>query len=148
MDNSKLADLLFPDVKSSPEDVEKRFPQRELPDGACVTRIGPSPTGFVHLGNLYNALIGERVAHQSGGVFYLRIEDTDNKREVEGAVETLINAMDYFGINFDEGAVADGDNGNYGPYRQRQRRDIYHVFAKRARRTFQIDPKLKLNTTA
>lgn len=130
MDNSKLADLLFPDVKSSPEDVEKRFPQRELPDGACVTRIGPSPTGFVHLGNLYNALIGERVAHQSGGVFYLRIEDTDNKREVEGAVETLINAMDYFGINFDEGAVADGDNGNYGPYRQRQRRDIYHVFAK------------------
>lgn len=130
MDNSKLADLLFPDVKSSPEEVEQRFPQRELPDGACVTRIGPSPTGFVHLGNLYNALIGERVAHQSDGVFYLRIEDTDNKREVEGAVETLINAMDYFGINFDEGAVADGDNGNYGPYRQRQRRDIYHVFAK------------------
>ena len=110
--------------------MEKRFPERDLPEGACVTRIGPSPTGFVHLGNLYNALIGERIAHQSGGVFYLRIEDTDNKREVEGAVETVINAMNYFGVNFDEGAVSEGDNGAYGPYRQRQRKDIYHVFAK------------------
>ena len=130
MDNLQLADILFPDVTASPEDMEKRFPERDLPEGACVTRIGPSPTGFVHLGNLYNALIGERIAHQSGGVFYLRIEDTDNKREVEGAVETVINAMNYFGVNFDEGAVSDGDNGNYGPYRQRQRKDIYHVFAK------------------
>lgn len=130
MDNSKLAKLLFPDVTLTPEDMEKQFPQRDLPENACVTRIGPSPTGFVHLGNLYNALIGERVAHQSGGVFYLRIEDTDNKREVEGAVETLINAMRYFGVDFDEGAVSDGDNGSYGPYRQRQRREIYHVFAK------------------
>lgn len=130
MDNLQLADILFPDVTASPEDMEKRFPERSLPDGACVTRIGPSPTGFVHLGNLYNALIGERIAHQSGGVFYLRIEDTDNKREVEGAVETVINAMNYFGVHFDEGAVSDGDNGSYGPYRQRQRKDIYHVFAK------------------
>lgn len=130
MDNSKLAELLFPDATLTPEDMEKRFPQRDLPENACVTRIGPSPTGFVHLGNLYNALIGERVAHQSGGVFYLRIEDTDNKREVEGAVETLINAMHYFGVDFDEGAVSDGDNGCYGPYYQRQRREIYHVFAK------------------
>lgn len=130
MDNLQLADILFPDVTASPEDMEKRFPERDLPEGACVTRIGPSPTGFVHLGNLYNALIGERIAHQSGGVFYLRIEDTDNKREVEGAVETVINAMNYFGVHFDEGAVSDGDNGSYGPYRQRQRKDIYHVFAK------------------
>lgn len=130
MDNLQLADILFPDVTASPEDMEKRFPERSLPEGACVTRIGPSPTGFVHLGNLYNALIGERIAHQSGGVFYLRIEDTDNKREVEGAVETVINAMNYFGVHFDEGAVSDGDNGSYGPYRQRQRKDIYHVFAK------------------
>lgn len=130
MDYNALADLLFPDVTDKPEDMEKRFPPRELPKGACVTRIGPSPTGFVHLGNLYNALIGERLAHQSGGVFYLRIEDTDNKREVEGAVETVINAMNYFGVNFDEGAVSSGDNGYYGPYRQRQREKIYHVFAK------------------
>ncbi len=130
MDYIRLADILFPDVTASPEDMEQKFPPRSLPEGACVTRIGPSPTGFVHLGNLYNALIGERLAHQSNGVFYLRIEDTDNKREVEGAVETVINAMNYFGVNFDEGAVSNGDNGSYGPYRQRQRKDIYHVFAK------------------
>lgn len=130
MDYNALANLLFPDVTAQPEDMENRFPQRELPAGACVTRIGPSPTGFVHLGNLYNALIGERLAHQSNGVFYLRIEDTDNKREVEGAVETVISAMSYFGVNFDEGAVSGGDNGCYGPYRQRQREEIYHVFAK------------------
>ena len=130
MDNNALAQLLFPDVTETREDAEKRFPARQLPEGACVTRIGPSPTGFVHLGNLYNAIIAERIAHQSGGVFYLRIEDTDNKREVEGAVETLINAMNYFGVKFDEGATADGDNGAYGPYRQRQRKDIYQVFAK------------------
>lgn len=129
MDYNSLANLLFPDVTDNPDDMEKRFPERNLPERACVTRIGPSPTGFVHLGNLYNALIGERLAHQSGGVFYLRIEDTDNKREVEGAVETVINAMSYFGVNFDEGAVSGGDNGSYGPYRQRQRKEIYHVFA-------------------
>ena len=130
MDYKALAQLLFPDVTATAEELESRFPKRNLPEGACVTRIGPSPTGFVHLGNLYNAIIAERIAHQSNGVFYLRIEDTDNKREVEGAVETLINAMNYFGVQFDEGAVADGDNGNYGPYRQRQRKEIYHVFAK------------------
>jgi glutamyl-tRNA synthetase len=131
MDNFALAKLLFPDVTASPEDMEAKYPQRDLPEGAFVTRIGPSPTGFVHLGNLYNAIIAERIAHQSGGVFYLRIEDTDNKREVEGAVETLINAMEYFGVHFDEGATAEGDNGAYGPYRQRQRAGIYHVFAKK-----------------
>ncbi len=131
MDFSKLAELLFPKSTSTPEEIEARFPVRTLPENACVTRIGPSPTGFVHLGNLYNAVIGERIAHQSGGVFYLRIEDTDSKREVEGAVETLIRAMNYFGVSFDEGAAADGDNGIYGPYRQSRRREIYHVFAKK-----------------
>lgn len=130
MDNKALANLLFPDVELSPDDIERKFPPRSLGEGACVTRIGPSPTGFVHLGNLFNAIIAERLAHQSGGVFYLRIEDTDNKREVEGAVETIINAMAYFDVIFDEGATRDGDKGNYGPYRQRMRRDIYHVFAK------------------
>ena len=130
MDYNVLAELLFPESTLTREDIEARYPERDLPEGAFVTRIGPSPTGFVHLGNLYNAVIAERIAHQSGGVFYLRIEDTDSKREVEGAVETLINAMAYFGVTFDEGATADGDNGKYGPYRQRQRKEIYHVFAK------------------
>ncbi len=130
MDYNALAELLFPESTLTREDIEARYPERDLPEDAFVTRIGPSPTGFVHLGNLYNAVIAERIAHQSGGVFYLRIEDTDSKREVEGAVETLINAMAYFGVTFDEGATADGDNGKYGPYRQRQRKEIYHVFAK------------------
>lgn len=131
MDYNKLASLLFPEVSETVEDLEKKFPKRELPEGANITRIGPSPTGFVHLGNLYNAIIGERLAHQSNGTFYLRIEDTDNKREVEGAVNTIITSMDYFGIHFDEGATADGDNGAYGPYRQRQRKEIYHIVAKK-----------------
>ncbi len=130
MDYNALAELLFPETKLTADDMETRFPKRVLPENACVTRIGPSPTGFVHLGNLYNAIIAERLAHQSGGVFYLRIEDTDNKREVEGAVDTVINSMAFYGVIFDEGAVSDGDNGNYGPYRQRQRKEIYHVFAK------------------
>lgn len=130
MDCKELALLLFPDTKQTREDMEKRFPERTLPEGAFVTRIGPSPTGFVHLGNLYNAIIAERLAHRSGGVFYLRIEDTDDKREVEGAVEKIISSMAFYGVMFDEGATAEGDNGAYGPYRQRQRREIYHVFAK------------------
>lgn len=130
MNFDELADLLFPNIATTREDMEQKFLERELPQGANVTRIGPSPTGFVHLGNLYNAIIGERLAHQSNGIFYLRIEDTDNKREIPGAVSTIINTMEYFGVNFDEGAVVEGDNGSYGPYRQRQRRDIYQTFAK------------------
>ena len=128
--DQKLADLLFPEIEKKPADYESLYPPRQLKDGACVTRIGPSPTGFVHLGNLYNAIIGERLAHQSGGVFYLRIEDTDAKREVEGAVEMILSAMDYFGIRFDEGATADSYTGEYGPYRQRMRKEIYQCFAK------------------
>ena len=89
MDNNKLAELLFPHIDKTPEYYENLYPERNLGEGAKVTRIGPSPTGFVHLGNLYNAIIGERLAHQSGGVFYLRVEDTDAKREVEGAVELV-----------------------------------------------------------
>lgn len=130
MNTNELADLLFPHIVTTREDMEKRFPERDLPQGANVTRIGPSPTGFVHLGNLYNAIIAERLAHQSDGVFYLRIEDTDHKREVPGAVSTIIDAMAYFGVKFDEGAVVEGDHGSYGPYRQRQRKDIYQTFAK------------------
>lgn len=131
MDYQALADLLFPDVTETPEQVEARFPKRELPEGAVVTRMAPSPTGFVHLGNLVQGMISERMAHQSGGVLFLRVEDTDAKREVPGAVEVLIHSLAHYNIRFDEGATIDGDSGIYGPYRQRQRAAIYHVFAKK-----------------
>ena len=127
---SVLAELLFPHVSETPEDLEARFPVRNLPEGAVVTRMAPSPTGFVHLGNLVQGLVAERMAHQSGGVLFLRVEDTDAKREVPGAVEVLINTLKHYGIHFDEGAAVDGDFGAYGPYRQRQRAAIYHVYAK------------------
>ena len=131
MDYQALADLLFPDVTDTPEALEERFPARQVPEGAVVTRMAPSPTGFVHLGNLVQGLTSERMAHQSGGVLFLRVEDTDAKREVPGAVEVLINTLKHYGICFDEGATMDGDNGIYGPYHQRQRADIYHVYAKK-----------------
>ena len=131
MDYLKLADLLFPNVKETPEDIEARYPERDLPEGAKVTRIAPSPTGFFHFGGLFPATVCERLAHQSGGVFYLRIEDTDSKREVEGAAAFITKILDYYGIRFDEGVTADGDKGEYGPYTQSKRVDIYHVFAKK-----------------
>ena len=131
MDYQALAQLLFPDITTTPEELEARFPQRNLPEGAVVTRMAPSPTGFVHLGNLVQGLTSERMAHQSGGVLFLRVEDTDAKREVPGAVEVLINTLKHYGIHFDEGATMDEDIGLYGPYRQRQRAEIYHVYAKK-----------------
>ena len=131
MDYQALADLLFPDVTETPEEVEARFPKRQVREGAVITRMAPSPTGFVHLGNLVQGLTSERMAHQSGGVLFLRVEDTDAKREVPGAVEVLINTLKHYGIAFDEGATIDGDSGDYGPYRQRQRAALYHVFAKK-----------------
>ncbi len=131
MDTKALAQLLFPKVTQTPEEVEAKYPLRALPEGAVVTRMAPSPTGFIHLGHLVQGLISERMAHQSGGVLFLRIEDTDAKREVPGAVEILIDSLKYYGIIFDEGATKEGDSGLYGPYRQRQRAEIYHVFAKK-----------------
>ncbi len=131
MDYQALADLLFPHVTETPEEVEARFPRRDLPEGAVVSRMAPSPTGFVHLGNLVQGMISERMTHQSGGVLFLRVEDTDAKREVPGAIEVLIDTLAHYGIQFDEGATHTGDSGNYGPYRQRQRAAIYHVFAKK-----------------
>ena len=130
MDYNRLAELLFPHIDKTPEDYEAMFPKRDLPEGAMVTRLGPSPTGFIHLGNLYGAFVDERLAHQSGGTFYLRIEDTDDKRYVEGAVETIITSLKFFDINFDEGALLDGETGNYGPYYQSQRGEIYQCFVK------------------
>ena len=130
MDYQALAQLLFPEVTETPAEVEARFPARDLPEGAVVSRAAPSPTGFVHLGNLVQGLTSERMSHQSGGVMFLRVEDTDAKREVPGAVETLIRVLRHYHIEFDEGATEDGDRGAYGPYRQRQRAAIYHVYAK------------------
>ena len=128
MDLEKLANALIPDENlKQPSEYETVYPLRDLPKGAEVTRIAPSPTGFMHIGNLYVALANERIAHQSGGVFYLRIEDTDDKRKVEGAVEVVHKSLRYFGVNFDEGADKCGE---YGPYYQRQRAEIYHAFAK------------------
>ena len=131
MDTLALANLLFPDVTMTPQELEEKYPPRNLPEGAVITRMAPSPTGFVHLGNLVQGLTSERMAHQSGGVLFLRVEDTDAKREVPGAVEVLIDTLKHYGIHFDEGATHEGDNGIYGPYRQRQRADIYHVYAKK-----------------
>ena len=131
MNYQALAELLFPNVTDTAESLEARFPIRQLPDGAVVTRMAPSPTGFVHLGNLVQGLTAERMAHQSGGILFLRVEDTDAKREVPGAVEVLINTLKHYGIHFDEGASIDGDIGDYGPYRQRQRAAINHVYAKK-----------------
>ncbi|MBR0473815.1 MAG: glutamate--tRNA ligase, partial [Erysipelotrichaceae bacterium] len=130
MDYQKLADLIYPNLEHDTQYYEDMFPERDLPKGAQVLRTAPSPTGFIHLGNLYGALADERVAHQSNGVFYLRIEDTDLKRKVEGAVETIISVFDYFKIRFDEGAEVE-PMGKYGPYYQRQRAEIYQTFAKK-----------------
>lgn len=130
MDNKKMAELLFPDIDKTPQYYEELYPDRKLKEGARVTRLGPSPTGFIHLGNLFGAITDERLAHRSGGVFFLRIEDTDNKREVEGAVDIIINTLRYFGVEFDEGALSDGEKGDYGPYRQRERAEIYQTYAK------------------
>ena len=135
MDFNYLAELLFPNITDLPADIEAKYPPRQLPEGAKVTRFAPSPTGFVHFGGLFPSTVGERLAHQSGGVFYLRIEDTDAKREVEGAAEGLIKTLAKYGINFDEGAILD-ENGNicdcgaYGPYKQSLRGHIYQAYAK------------------
>ena len=136
MDYNYLSELLFPQIKTTPEDMEARYPARDLPEGAKVTRFAPSPTGFVHFGGLFPSTVAERLAHQSGGVIFLRIEDTDAKREVEGAAESLIRTLATYGIEFDEGAILDDDGkicdkGAYGPYKQSMRGEIYQTFAKK-----------------
>ena len=93
MDTKFLANLLFPQVTDTPESLEEKYPLRQVPEGAVITRMAPSPTGFVHLGNLVQGLTSERMAHKSGGVLFLRVEDTDAKREVPGAVEVLIDTL-------------------------------------------------------
>lgn len=129
MDYKALAERLLPGEYPDLEFYEKMYPPRDLPKGAQVTRLAPSPTGFIHLGNLFSATADERLAHQNGGVLYLRIEDTDLKRKVDGAVEAVISALKYFDIKFDEGAEIGGDD-TYAPWYQRQRADIYRAFVK------------------
>lgn len=132
MDLNKLASALITDDDLLPcEEYEKIYPERVKGEKAEVTRLAPSPTGFIHLGNLYSALADERCAHTTDGVFYLRIEDTDEKRKVDGAVESVIRSLKYFGIDFDEGAEINSPLNNYGPYYQRQRAKIYRAFVKR-----------------
>jgi len=130
MSYKELANLLFPDVKETIPYYEAKFPKRNLKEGALVTRMAPSPTGFIHIGNLYGAFVDERLAHLSDGVFMLRIEDTDEKRKVEGAVEAIISSFEFYGLSFDEGVNINGETGDYGPYYQSMRKEIYHCVAK------------------
>lgn len=131
----KMAELLFPQITGTPADIEARYPARQLPEGAKVTRLAPSPTGYIHIGSVYQAMIDERLAHQSGGVFYLRIEDTDARREVSGAAEAVLHTLEAYGIRPDEGMTLDADGklvnrGAYGPYKQSERAEIYQTYAK------------------
>ncbi|MBQ6622096.1 MAG: glutamate--tRNA ligase [Mogibacterium sp.] len=131
MTSMELAERIYGEITMTAADYEAMYPARALPEGAKVTRLGPSPTGFIHLGNLYGAFVDERLAHQSGGVFYLRIEDTDDKRFVENAVETIITSLEFFDIRFDEGVTQTGDIGAYGDYTQSHRGPVYRTFAKK-----------------
>ncbi len=130
MDYKELANLIFPDAKPISY-YEEKYPVRDLPEGAIVSRFAPSPTGFVHIGGLYQALCARMAAHQSGGVFFLRIEDTDQKREVENGIEGIIDSLKDFDMSPDEGMISQTEEvGNYGPYKQSDRKDIYQSFAK------------------
>ncbi|GAA0766666.1 glutamate--tRNA ligase family protein [Clostridium subterminale] len=126
-----LANTIFPDIDKEPEYYISKYPKRNLKEGAKVTRYAPSPTGFQHIGGVFSALIDERIATQGEGVFYLRIEDTDQKREVAGAIKDTINTMHKFGLDFTEGMTGDNTSkGEYGPYRQSEREEIYKTFAR------------------
>jgi glutamyl-tRNA synthetase len=129
MDYKKLADFIFPNITKTIEDYEKEYPER--PEGTVVTRYAPSPTGFMHIGNFYSVVIDYVIAKRSNGVFYLRNEDTDQAREVEGAVEYIMHVLHHYGLDPDEYEIKDGETkGNYGPYIQSERKDIYKCFIK------------------
>lgn len=130
-DYEKLAELLFPQIDKTPEYYENLYPKRDLKEGAVVTRFAPSPTGYLHFGGLYAASAEKMAANSSDGVFFLRIEDTDKKREVENGVDAIVNGLNYFGISADEGVTGNNsEKGNYGPYTQSKRAEIYQTFAK------------------
>lgn len=130
-DNLKLAELLFPDITKTPADMEEMFPPRNLKEGARVTRLAPSPTGFLHFGNLFAGMVAYKTAKVSDGIFFVRVEDTDQKRKVEGAIKVMLDGLEAFDVVADEGVVGEEiEKGNYGPYYQSKRKDIYHVYAK------------------
>ena len=130
MTYKELADLIFPNVKEI-NYYEEKYPERNLEEGAVVTRFAPSPTGFVHIGGLYQALVARTVAKKTNGVFFLRVEDTDQKREVENGVTGIVNSLKDFDMGPDEGMISDTEEiGNYGPYKQSLRKDIYQSYAK------------------
>ena len=132
MDYKKLADLLYPNVDKTIDYYTNKYPKRDLPDGAEVTRIAPSPTGFLHLGTAYGALIDSLTAYKTNGVYYMRLEDTDQKREIENAGQIAYDMLCYYEIKPDEGYAGDNapEVGIYGSYVQSQRLEIYHTFAK------------------
>ena len=130
-DTNKLAELLFPDVTGTVAELEEKYPERNLKEGARVTRFAPSPTGYLHIGGLFGALVDVLTARATGGVAYLRVEDTDKKREIDDGVSAIINGFNSFSIDFDEGVTGfNTEKGDYGPYTQSQRAEIYHIVAK------------------
>lgn len=132
MTNKEMADILFPNIDKTPEDYEKMYPERNIKEGAIVSRYAPSPTGFVHMGALFASFIERKMARQTDGIFYLRIEDTDGKRSIENGVSMIIQDLSNYGITFDEGMVSETEwKGQYGPYIQSARREIYHTYIKR-----------------
>jgi len=131
MTNKELADLMYPNITETIEDYEIKYPKRNLPEGAVVSRYAPSPTGFVHMGNMLSCFIENKLPEQTNGVFYLRIEDTDQKREIENGIDNIVNAIKVLGLNYNEGVISNGvQKGAYGPYIQSERKGIYDVFAK------------------
>ena len=130
MTNQELADLIFPNITKTPSDYETMYPDRNLGEGAKVVRFAPSPTGFMHIGNMMSATINYVLARSSGGVFYLRNEDTDQARSVEGAIEFIYHTLNHYGINPQEYEFKGKTVGNYGPYIQSERIDIYHAYIK------------------
>ena len=130
-DTLKMAELLLPNIKNTPDYYENLYPARNLPEGARVVRIAPSPTGYLHLGTLFAALVNRITATSTGGIFYTRIEDTDKKREISGGIEDIIDGLNRFGITIDEGFVSgEEQKGDYGPYKQSERAEIYQTYVK------------------
>lgn len=131
MDYKDLAELIFPDAKDA-SFYEEKYPRRNLKEGAVVTRYAPSPTGFVHIGGIFQCIIAKLVSKKTDGLFFLRIEDTDQKREIENGVTDIVSSLNSFGIDIDEGMISQNDEiGNYGPYKQSLRKDIYQSYAKK-----------------
>lgn len=129
--NEMMAELLLPDITKTPDYYEELYPARTLKEGAKVTRIAPSPTGYLHIGTLFTSLVNRIAATSSDGIFYTRIEDTDKKREIEGGIENIIDGLSRFGITIDEGFVSGtNEKGEYGPYQQSKRAEIYQTYVK------------------